>query len=515
MKWLGVAALLASLLYMPAAQAHATLIGSEPADGAVLARAPTTVRLTFNEPVSPLIMRLVGAPGGSARELSAVAVEGQSVVVTLPELSPEAMQGTYGVSWRVVSADGHPVGGTVSFSVGTRGDFVFVSRRDALVRDALWAGRLALYLALFIGAGGAFFLAWAPGVSAAERIVGAALVIGLIATPFTVGLQGLDALDLPLSALDLRAAWETGLGTAYGPGALMAQFALFAGLFSLSAERIEIKRILSLGALAGCGLALSLSSHAGTVDPRWLMRPIVFIHTVGVAFWIGALAPLALGLRAGAGRAALAWFSRAIPLVLAPMLLAGLWLSVVQLGSLEALWTTAYGRVLAAKLAAVMVLLALAALNRFHLKTSARLVRSISAEIVVAILILGLVATWRFTPPPRALALAAVQPARVHIHGEALMADVTLEPGRVGTSRASIVVLRGDFSPLEPKEVALILSNPAAGVEPVRRAATLREGVWQVDALALPVAGRWQLRVDVLVSDFERQRLEDSVEIRR
>jgi copper transport protein len=245
------------------------------------------------------------------------------------------------------------------------------------------------------------------------------------------------------------------------------------------------------------------------------MRPIVFIHTVGVAFWIGALAPLALGLRAGAGRAALAWFSRAIPLVLAPMLLAGLWLSVVQLGSLEALWTTAYGRVLAAKLAAVMMLLALAALNRFHLKTSTRLVRSISAEIVVAILILGLVAVWRFTPPPRALALAAVQPARVHIHGEVLMADVTLEPGRVGTSRVSIVVLRGDFSLLEPKEVALILSNPAAGVEPVRRAATLREGVWQVDALPLPVAGRWQLRVDVLVSDFERQRLEDSVDIRR
>ena len=95
------------------------------------------------------------------------------------------------------------------------------------------------------------------------------------------------------------------------------------------------------------------------------------------------------------------------------------------------------------------------------------------------------------------------------------MADVTLEPGRVGTARASIVVSRGDFSPLEPKEVTLILSNPAAGVEPVRRAATLRAGIWQVDALPLPVAGRWQLHVDVLVSDFEKQRLEDSVEIRR
>jgi copper transport protein len=94
------------------------------------------------------------------------------------------------------------------------------------------------------------------------------------------------------------------------------------------------------------------------------------------------------------------------------------------------------------------------------------------------------------------------------------MADVTLEPGRVGTARASIAVLRGDFSPLAPKEVALILSNPAAGIEPIRRLAVLRDGVWQIEALALPVPGRWQLRVDVLISDFEKQMLEDSVEIR-
>jgi copper transport protein len=488
------------------------------------------VRLTFNEPVSPLVMRLVGAPDGSVQELKGVAVEGTSVVVTLPKLAPDnaqesaqdKTQGTRGLSWRVISADGHPVGGTVVFSVGTHGDLVLVPPGDVPVRAALWAGKLTLYLALFVGIGGAFFCAWAfrtgaPGARAGERIIGTALVAGLIATPLTVGLQGLDALEVPLSGLGLRTVWETGLGTAYGPTAIAAQLALFAALFSLSAERIEIKRILSLGALAGCALALSLSGHASTADPRWLMRPLVFVHTAGVAFWVGALVPLALALRAGAGGAALAWFSRVIPLVLAPMLLAGLWLSFVQLGSLDALWTTAYGQVLSAKLAVVAVLLALAALNRFRFtnaKSIANLVRSIGAEIVLAVVILGLVAAWRFTPPPRALALAAAAPARVHIHTEALMADVTLEPGRVGILRAGIVVLRGDFSPFDAREVTLVLSLPAAGVEPIRRAATLRDGVWQIDALPLPVAGRWQVRVDVLVSDFEKQVLEDSVEIR-
>jgi copper transport protein len=62
--------------------------------------------------------------------------------------------------------------------------------------------------------------------------------------------------------------------------------------------------------------------------------------------------------------------------------------------------------------------------------------------------------------------------------------------------------------------VALILSHPAAGVEPIRRAATLREGVWQIDVLPLPISGRWQVRVDVLVGDFEKRVLEASMDIR-
>ena len=74
-----------------------------------------------------------------------------------------------------------------------------------LLRDALWAGKLALYLASFIGIGGAFFQAWAPGAKTAGRLIGAVLCAGLIATPLTIGLQGLDALELPLSALGLRA----------------------------------------------------------------------------------------------------------------------------------------------------------------------------------------------------------------------------------------------------------------------------------------------------------------------
>src|SRR5262245_34796953 len=82
---LGVVALLLALS-APAAHAHATLLAAEPADGAVLARAPSQLRLTFDEPVSPLAPRLVGA-GGHSLPLTAVSQHGASLVITPPPMA--------------------------------------------------------------------------------------------------------------------------------------------------------------------------------------------------------------------------------------------------------------------------------------------------------------------------------------------------------------------------------------------------------------------------------------------
>ena len=58
-----VLALLAAAVHPTKVQAHASLIGSEPSDRAVVAQAPPTLKLTFNEPVSPVVLRLVGPTG--------------------------------------------------------------------------------------------------------------------------------------------------------------------------------------------------------------------------------------------------------------------------------------------------------------------------------------------------------------------------------------------------------------------------------------------------------------------
>ena len=103
----GLAALLTALCFASGALAHASLVSTEPADGSVVAQAPKTVQLHFNESVAPAVVSLIDA-AGNARDVTIRAVD-QSVVIALPDDLP---RGTQIVSYRVVSQDGHPVAGS-------------------------------------------------------------------------------------------------------------------------------------------------------------------------------------------------------------------------------------------------------------------------------------------------------------------------------------------------------------------------------------------------------------------
>ena len=125
----------------------------------------------------------------------------------------------------------------------------------------------------------------------------------------------------------------------------------------------------------------------------------------------------------------------------------------------------------------VAVLLALAAANRyrfvprFHAEgtAAARPLRlSIGTELAIAVAILALVALWRFTPPPRSL--AAANTVSIHLHGDKAMAQIEIVRDAAGRATAQVQVLDGAFRPLAAKEVTLVLANPAAGIEPMRRA---------------------------------------------
>jgi copper transport protein len=236
--------------------------------------------------------------------------------------------------------------------------------------------------------------------------------------------------------------------------------------------------------------------------------------------------PLAAVMRSPDRRAVeLARFSCAIPTAIILLLASGIALAIVQLRQVDALWTTGYGLVLCGKLVAVLALLALAALNRYVLTLRVvagesfaawRMTRSIAAEVLIALLALGFVAAWRFTPPPRALFAAAEAPIHVHIHGDKAMADLTIEPADSSGRQVTVSIVDDQFRPLLAKEVTLLLAKPEAGIEPLRLPATHVEStIWRIDRVHLPVLGGWQVRVEILVNDFEKISLENRIQLLR
>jgi len=116
-RWRALLALVVAaalvLLVAPTASAHDSLVSSTPADGQTVEQVPDTIVLEMNEAVVAVGTRVVvTGPDGQMQQgrpqLSKNLVE-QAVRADAPA-------GRYTVTWRVTSADGHPVSGTFSFT---------------------------------------------------------------------------------------------------------------------------------------------------------------------------------------------------------------------------------------------------------------------------------------------------------------------------------------------------------------------------------------------------------------
>ncbi|MGP9791214.1 copper resistance CopC/CopD family protein [Roseinatronobacter sp. NSM] len=480
------------------ALAHAQLRGADPAAGAIIKVAPTDVILSFNEPIAPLQARWF-SPDGAALDVEARA-QGPDLIITAPNGLAE---GTHALSWRVVSDDGHPVGGTHVFSIG------FETGAPAAAPEAQpWPAAIArgaLTLSLVIGVGG---MVWAVlSQTPAPRVAAAALWSVPLASLGLLGAQAMDLTGDGVAALARMNAWAMAANSPFG---IAAGLALGAGLLAMTGHRLPV-----LLAWALAALSFASAGHAARAEPVALMAPLIFAHALALIFWAGALPGLIVALRRPDTEALMARFSRlAVPMV-ALLVLSGAVLAWRQIETLDALTSTAYGWVFLAKMAVFVCVLALAvwhklrltpmltingALARFHFNRSLRL------ELGLMVALLALTAVFRLTPPPRAMADLPEPRVEVHLHGRESMADIALIPGRPGQNRVEIIPLDGDFRPFTPLEVTLFFAKPEEGLERIELRATMEAaGFWTAGPVHLPQGGIWDVVADILITDFRKE----------
>ena len=269
------------------ALAHATLVSAHPVEGMTLANAPANVQLRFNEPVSPIAVHLIDS-SGTSHEL-AFRSEGETVEATMPGDLPEGAQV---LSYRVVSADGHPVGASFVFYIGHTGPSPMVAQGGPGRALAIWLDG-AIVLNLLLGGIGmvAFFAFCAPECAASQPrpLILSVLAAGVFCVLAATGLQGLDLLDLSAPDLLSRAPWLAAGASPFALTAAAECLAFMVTATALATSSSRNHRWLAAIALLGVGLARAASGHAATAHPTLLTRPSVFLHTVTASLWAGAL----------------------------------------------------------------------------------------------------------------------------------------------------------------------------------------------------------------------------------
>jgi copper transport protein len=522
--------LLAVLLPAGPAVAHATLLETDPVDGAVLPQAPEEVVFTFNETVRLTSQKItVYDARGQLVDSSATA---SGAVVTV-DPAEELSDGTYVVGWYVLSADGHPVSGSLTFSVGERSNEVFAPPPPAESSQAVVVAagvlHVLLYLGLLVATGLAVFGALVmPGSYAGQRararvrrvvrIASVAAMLNAVALVPVVSIRG-QGLEL------------TDLVRAFDP-TLVTDDLLLAGLVVLGLG--TILAFLSdspptprarVAILAGCLVAVvapAAAGHTRAYEPEILLVATDSLHLAAGAVWLGGLTGLVLTLRALAGRERVA----AATLTRFSTLAAGLLVAVAATGTLlawrivggwEPFLQTLYGGLLIAKIAIVLVVVAVAGWNRWRLlpavsratgfadrgHAAGMVHRAVAVEAVLLVSLLG-VTGFMVDQSPRP-APVEVPAGRTGVQdgslGE-LEVLALMSPRQTGTNTVLVQLQNGAGEPVDPPRPPVIELRTAGlnlGRVPVTSTGA---GTYSAQVL-LPEAGTWEVQVSVRQSLFE------------
>lgn len=494
------------------ASAHAAIESTDPANGALLDEPPSQVVLTFTEPPD-LDLTTVGVVGDS----------GATVATGPPERAPGSNRGirvrldhvpdgVYTVTWRTVSAtDGHVTAGAFSFGVGVSpGDVSPVQQTGSgtpTPSAGAVAGRWMLYVGLVVLFGAAVMglLAFGPKTTARPWLLGVA--------------WALAAVGVVAMTLAERAAVGVPLGTllssdAGGKFVLLAVAVAITGVAVLVASvRPGRGTFVALGVTAaGAMLARVAGGHAAgsptTVLTQWL-------HFAGVGAWIGGLAWLVVGLVRGLEPARVRRFSTLAGVGLLVIVVSGVLRSTNELGWGWLLhpFRSDYSTTLVVKLAIVVPLLALGAVNRYRNvarleeRGSRPLLRTVGVEIALAAAVLASTAVLTGLPPqPNAQAAAnAAKPLIVTGSDFATTTRVALRisPGAVGPN--AFVATVSDYDTGEPIDARRVsLTFELAAQPDVRSTLDLEPSArdtWQAAGTALAQQGTWSITVLVEEAD--------------
>ncbi len=450
--------------------------------------------------------------------------------------------GVYTVSWRTVSAvDGHVSAGSFGFGVGVAppsGPPDPVAGVGQVGSPPAIVARWLLYLGL-VALLGAAFAALAVARRPVPDLLAMAAVGWILAALGTVGVVAVQWIETgaPLETLPSTSVGVAALARAVALGLIAVALSLLTAVRGFRGTRGWA----AVGITAAIALGVDVATGHAAAGPGWLPQIVVqWLHGLAAAAWLGGLAALLVLLRSTPADERLATarrFSRWAGVALVLVALTGVARAVAEVGTVDAVFSTDFGRVVLAKSALLIGLAGLGAVNRFITFRNAerlmvRLRQAGGAEIALAVVVVGLSALLVNLTPPASAGGPTEPLARPIIalgsdFGTSVKVRLVASPGAAGTNEFDVAVV--DYDTAQPVaasalELRFELAS-RAGVEP----STLQldpsgpgrfsgsganlsiDGIWRVTATVAAASGAVEVAllavttvspqpVDILVS---------------
>jgi len=552
------------------ALAHATVVGSDPAESSRLEAAPSKVTVVFSEDVTlgGGYLKVVDSKSNIVSEGTAK-IDGHNVTVPLKSGLGD---GSYIVSYRITSADSHPIGGAYAFVVGN-GPLVAATGSvvgggtNGVISKTFDVARFVGFVGVVLLGGLAFIvLCWPAGRTdpRARKLIWygwwatvAGAVLGLILQgPYAAGTGLLDLLNSSLL--------KTTLGTTYGR--MLCARLILLGVLAVLAVRIlrepqrtaEKSRARDEDLAAICGLGV-LATYGGVGHAAAGSSPTLALladtsHLAAASVWIGGLIILAACLlprhRTGELAEALPRYSRLALGCVAVLAVTGTYQAWREVWPIPALWSTSYGQLLLAKVIGFLLIVAVAyfsrqAVQRRYVRPVAhalavkedgtvgsvatlaepeprelgedrRMVRrlrtSVGIELVLGIVVLAVAAVLVSQAPARNTYIKPVDKTVALASGGT--AEVELTPAKVGQNTLTVKVLDKSGKPVDARAVTATEALPSDQYGPLD--VTMRKtgtGQYSSPTVSLTKTGNWELIVRVQMSEFDRDVVQVDVKV--
>ncbi|HDX9610829.1 TPA: copper resistance protein CopC [Bacillus toyonensis] len=525
--WLFIACVLI-ILIPKSASAHAYVVKSNPAENETLKKAPTVVKIEFDEDiqVSHFNTLFVRDTSGKRVDLKDAHIDKRNKKLLEAGLKENLKDGLYSIQWKAISADGHPIQGVIPFRVGLAeagADDVQVEEMGYVPQIDMIMERVVLYTSFSLFLGVLFFnlIIYKGNAievhSRSKRIIWISLIGIFISLLCNLPLQAKINADVSwLEAFDPLLLKETLQLSVFGY-VWITQMALISLLiivtyFAVKREKLSSFKVWSIPILLFIGLLVmkAFNSHAFGLKFKDIAVVMDFLHLFAASLWVGGLSSIILLLRKEDDKWTKYWdaikrFSPWATGAVIVIVLTGLFNSTFFIPTIHSLFDTKYGLALLAKILLFVFMGILGIIHYVKGKVRAQqgLGATVKVECIIGIIVFVIVAFMTNVQTPPMPPTGPFTESKQLNNGYELTLHVS--PNKVGQNTFHITLKDENGQPVTNME-QVVLTTQSLDMNMGKgsfKVSAISPGEYEAEGMYINMTGNWNIQVHGLTKSLD------------